>query len=240
MSTDHRIGILIAAALSFVLVSASSALALPVSSGGFDQARACSTTNCAAGTQTFTLDGSLAPVVGSIVLDTDNLEVDFTITVAVLSMVDTVGGEDNGVARIEFTNTTYTGTAVALMGPFATPQGDMYVIGAFASGGIDGTETQFDDTDTPVDTPAGFLRTASLTGGCTVPDVGDAITCGFSFGLTDFDLGVGDAGAGLDPQTRNFEHTLNVAVLPEPGVAVLVGLGMVMIGLRGRPRSRIA
>jgi hypothetical protein len=234
----HRIAIMTAALSLCLCLGPSAAVALSVGSGGFDQTRACSTTNCAAGTQTFTLDGGVAPVTGTIVLDTAGLELDFSITVNVLSMIHTGGGEDNGVARVEFTSTTYVGTAVPLMGPFPSPGGNLYLIGPFAQADIDGTLVQLDDTETPVSTPDDFMRTATLTGSCGVPDLGDAITCGFQFGLSDFAFDIGDPGDGFDPQQRSFQHTLNVTTLPEPGVAVMVGLGMMMLGLRGRPRSQ--
>lgn len=189
-------------AATSALLLAGSAQAGPIDSGssGLDQAQGCGDAPCAVDV-IYNLDAS-APVTGN--LDITGSTLDFTITLASA----TLSGSDGAVSSITFSDVTYSGSfAITLDG----------------SGGATITDqiATIAGTVTPDIGGASVFSAINVntTGLCTGVDTASP-TCGLIFGPTS------DFSADVNGNTRYFRHTVGVSVVPEPGTALLLGLGL--------------
>ncbi|MCR9095518.1 MAG: PEP-CTERM sorting domain-containing protein [bacterium] len=201
-------------ALSGLLFSASSALAGPIdpASSGLDQAQGCGDSPCAFDV-IYNLDAS-APVTGDLEITGSTL--DFTISLASA----TLSGSDGAVSSIDFSGVTYSGSfAITLDG----------------SGGATITDQIATITGTVTPDIGGAVVfnaiNVNTTGLCTGVDTASP-TCGLIFGGP-----TSDFSASVDGNTRYFRHTVDVSVVPEPGTALLLGLGLSGLASLNRRRS---
>ena len=218
--------------LAFALLCfvSSGAQALGISGGGFDQALGCSSVACGT-TQTLELDPAadpVAPVSGSIDLDTTALTLSFSFSVAELGLTPLGGGDDNGVSNVVFTNTVYQAAGLSLLSA-----GGSYIVGPAQTAQVSGEQTQLAGMTTVGGTPSAFLVDARITGSCTTSGAG--LSCGLSFGQSGFSFDVGDP----TPAARYFQHTANLVAVPEPSTALLLGLGL-GVALSATRRSPVA
>ena len=176
------------------------------------------------GAATGTIDvtfGGLFPAPSSVDIDVD---------VASLLMIDTAGAID-GVDSILFTNLTFDVvgfSAPYFGGPALTGPGPVL-------GTVTGTYEQFLGA-APVVGATDFSQVVSFGNlSCSTTGIGN---CGFSVSTTDsvafpgLHLDVGTTGGGTDYLVQ---WTFNVAI-PEPSVATLLGLGLVVFGCVRRRR----
>ena len=206
---------------------------LVVGDGGINDAAGCTTEDCI-GTQTFAL-GAAAPVSGTIELDTSTPSMSFDLSVLSVRLLETVmGTEDNGVAEVEFSDTTYAASDLTVT---EGPPGS-FTISFPSTAMISGDQTQRNDVGGAVNgTPASFDEpTALVTGNCffVAPD---EASCSLTFGTTDFTLSVGDP----TPEGRYFRHTMNLIARRQlvPALSPLqLGSVVVVLLLTGRSRLR--
>ena len=198
------------------------AQALTISSGGFDQALGCSNVACGA-TQTLELDPAGAPVAvvsGTVDLDTTALTLSFSFSVVELSLTPVSGPDDNGASAVVFTNTTYSASGIPVM-----DLGGTFLVGPGQTAAVAGSQEQVG-----VSPAAAFSAPAArLNGSCLV--VGNGLSCGLSFGQSDFSFDVGS-----NPEARYFQHTANFLAVPEPTTAALLGLALFATAVAGRRR----
>ena len=183
-----------------LLSGAAQAGPIDASASGLDQAQGCGDAACAFDVL-YNLDAS-APVTGTLEITGSTL--DFTISLASA----TLSGTDGAVSSITFSDVTYSGSfAVTLDG-----SGGATITDQIAT--IAGTVTP------DVGSASVFSAlNVNTTGLCTGVDTASP-TCGLVFGpASDFD-------ADVNGNTRYFRHTVDVSVVPEPGTALLLGLGL--------------
>lgn len=215
-------------AMSATLATSAIADTLTLGTGSvFDIARGCTTVSCGSGTQTLGL-ASPAAAGGSISLDTGSMTLDFEITALSILLKTPMGDDDNGVVEIEFVDTTYSGTDVMLL---SLGGGNFLVFGG-QEASVTGSQIQRDAGNQATSASGAFENpNARVTGTCQM--TGDNLFCGLSFGMTGFDLTVGD---GFE-ETRYFQHTVDfVAVVPEPQTLAMLfsALGLARIMERRR------
>src|SRR5262249_3579828 len=129
------------------------------------------------------------------------------------------GPSDNGVTQLEFSNTTYAGSATL------NPLGGGFYTVASGSATINGTQIP---TGAGSSGPFSVLN-AVVGGSCQ--GTGASVASGLTFGaLNDFNFPV-------NGQTRWFTHTMNLTAVPEPATALLFAGGMAGLGLLGRRRG---
>jgi len=194
-------------------VSSAAVIGLSVDSGGVVAAVACTDPGACLSFQTYGI-GPASPyaVTGSVSIDDVLLEMSFNLSVASLIMDSTAGP----ASQIDF-QTTYAGNGIPI---------DPALVGGPTqyTWAIDGTGAALLGGNVLIDAVAGDVPpTAGVTGSCTTWDFPvDVVapTCGLTF---TFDMDV-DPGVGTDVQ--QFQHTMNLNMVPEPGTAALLGLGL--------------
>lgn len=240
MKRNWRNGLVAIGALIFAPFAAN---ALPVvytiSDHGLDGARICTTATCASIKFDYAAPAAppnaFDPASGTITLDTGTVA--FSISVASGTFLAVGDVPDNGVDEIEFTSLLYSGT---LTGATFVPSGLNTLIswaaqqpaGITVSGNY---EQRLDGGN--VNGPDAFAVNARVSAGSCLLTASNHLTCGFTMGPggtpTPFQINV---GPDATPVLRRVIQTLNVEAVPEPGTVLLVGLGVVGIALRGRPR----
>ncbi|HEB88411.1 MAG TPA: PEP-CTERM sorting domain-containing protein [Deltaproteobacteria bacterium] len=200
---------LVALAFSLVATPASSLTIVPAASA-LDAAEGCTSASCFL-SSVFSLQAP-SQVTGSIDLVGNTLS--FSIDLAGPA---TLVGSDGPVTSVDFTNLNYSGSVVV------TP----------ISGGVAFSDqaTTVSGTLTPngAGSPIAFnISGVNTTGNCST---GASLVCGLQFGA-----GVGFA-IHVNGNPRFFRHTVDVnAVVPEPGTALLIGLGLTALAVQ-RPRA---
>jgi hypothetical protein len=211
-----RIAVVVALGF-FSIFIAGSAQALPVTSASAGGALGCLDQACTS--QTLAWASNAGGGTGTLDIVGNNLT--FTITLASTTLTPIGGGSDNGVTQLEFTNTTYTGSAT--LNPLIP--GSFYSI-VSGSATISGTQTP---SGAGVAGPFAAVD-ALLSGSCMI--TGPSIGCGIVFGAAnDFDFLV-------NGETRYFSHTVNVTAVPEPATAALFGAGLIGLAVAGGRRAR--
>jgi hypothetical protein len=217
-----------------VLALAPAASAVPidydVTTGGIVTGFVCQFGfQCAGGSGDFAYDppgGGFDAATGTITIDDSNLTIDLALSVSSATFLDTAGAL-NGVDEIEFSNLSYDGTALAY-----SDVGGQIVIDAGQSITISGDYEQF-LLGSNVQGPDAFIN-ASATVSAGLCNLGDTLVCSFDFGAGGTSLGIGPAGSQV---TRRFVHGFTVDPAhhaPEPGTALLVGLGLLAVAAARR------
>lgn len=196
---------------TILLASPAYSLTVISSNSGLDQGLGCGDSGCLF-SQIFTLDAS-APVTGTFDLTGSTLT--FSIDMGLASF----SGSDGAVTGVDFSNVNYSGSVTVAPG---------------APGFVNIIDQPSTITGTLTPVGAGSATLFNLSGVNTVGDcltAGGTITCGLIFGAgTGFPIDVNGA-------TRYFNHKVDfVALIPEPGTALLLGSGLAMLGAQRRRR----
>lgn len=200
--------LLAAAFAAVILPSAAQALTIDPGASGLDQAQGCGDSACFFDV-IYNLDAS-APVAGS--FDITGATLDFTITLASASL----SGSDGAVSSIALSNLTYSGSLTVV------DEGAGFYSITDQISSISGTMTP--DAGLASAIAATNVNTVGLCQGTP----GAALQCGLTFGpSSDFD--------GLvNGNTRYFRHTVDIAAVPEPTTALLLGLGLTALSATRR------
>jgi hypothetical protein len=218
-----------AAALAFFLAAplAAQAGTFNIELGSFG-ARVCSTANCV-GSQTFELS-SAGPVKGSFDLDTVNGILDLEISVASLELNESVAGDGvNGIAAISLSDVTYAASDLSVL-----HFGNTVMISFGQSLSAEGTQTQFGTAGG--EASGAIPATAAVNGQCLID--GLAATCDLTFVSP---LDVGDPASAQFLRTSAHINALDPPAsggspMPEPGGALLFGVGALVVAAALRRR----
>lgn len=207
-------GLFLGIASGLALATGASALSIDSSNSGVDQGAVCSDTLCI--TPLYNLAAS-APVSGS--LDITGTTLNFNIQLANASF-NPVGGSDGGITALSLSNLTYSGSIAV------SPSGSTFTVNGGQVGSVSGTATP-----TGAGSAAPIAASLVLVTGVCSGTPGSSLQCGLIFGpAVDFK-------ATVNGNVRYFRTTVDAfTVVPEPGTALLLGLGLVGLstGRRGR------
>jgi hypothetical protein len=178
----------------------------PPDSPGLDAAVGCTLSSCSLASQVFTLSGGPAEVLGTITIDTALLRLSFDLSTSVSHT-----GSSNGVSTVAFSPVNYDATNLVL----TDVGGGVLQIANLSTSSITGSLSEDANPIGPFSAP-----TARVTGQCQVFSGG--ALCGFTFGGIGFPVGIGDPDV-----SHFFRHTMDLAAVPEPTSALLLGLGVV-------------
>ena len=109
----YRSGTFAGLALALLLFGSSAARAASITAGGFDQALGCSNVACGS-SQTLEIGTVVAPVAGTIDLDTAALTLSFQLSVLQLPLVP-IGSDDNGITALSFFNAVYNAVGLSVL-----------------------------------------------------------------------------------------------------------------------------
>jgi hypothetical protein len=225
-------------ALGLVAAPASAVtINLTVSGGGLNgvDTRTCNDSLCA--TTLWSLaSGEVYGATGTIAIDTttNTMTISLAVATSVLDADPSKGqaAVSDGASSLVFTGGTYVTLALPVTASAGGAGTTVYQIAAGQAGAV-----SFSNVVATGAGPGGALSLAAVrvTGQCTV-DANNAGTCGISFGqagTTNFRLNDATKWGAYD---RWVKHTFNIAVVPEPATALLLGLGVSGVAILRRRR----